>query len=132
MLGPRRLVCSAADPLVLRKGDRAVYERLEQLAFHCATRVCAPFLLIGLVSMTALADDAPRALTGGGLSALMACLALIGLAKADAGRSQPSANGESRESLTVALHASLFAASFFLAALGMAFALGLQTGAIPS
>jgi hypothetical protein len=96
-----------------------VYERLEQLALHPATRVCAPFLLIGLASLGVLADDAPRALAGGGLCALMACLALIGLADTDT----PEADASRRATLTVALHASLFAVSFFLAALGMEMAL---------
>ena len=94
-----------------------MYERLEQLAFHPATRTCAPFLLIGLASVSALANDAPRALAGGGLCALMACLALIAIA-APALR-DGEATGEDHQSLTVALHAALFAASFFLAALAM-------------
>jgi hypothetical protein len=94
-----------------------VYERLEQLAFHPATRACAPFLLIGLASMSALANDAPRALAGGGLCALMACLALIGIATAAPDGDEGA--GEHLQSLNVALHAALFAASFFLAALAM-------------
>jgi hypothetical protein len=96
-----------------------VYERLERFAQLPATRVCAPFLLGGALMLLAFAEDAPRALQAGGIIALLATLVLIREARAIP-VSDLAAEDLSRHLYGAALHAALFAMSFFLAAIGMA------------
>ena len=99
-----------------------MYEHLERLAQLPATRVCAPFVLGGLLFLFALSSEPHKALQAGGLVSLLAAIVLIrdagGLADAedDAGRLLQ------RHFLGAALHAALFAMSFLLAAVGMSLA----------
>lgn len=99
-----------------------MYERLERLVQLPATRVCAPFVLGGLLMLVALANDTPRALQAGGLIALLATLVLL----REAGRFAAGAADDEASALVhkhllgAAMHTALFAASFLLASLGMA------------
>lgn len=97
-----------------------VYERLERFAQLPATRVCAPFVLGGLLLLVAFAGDTQRALQASGLVSLLATCVLI----RDAGGFDMPENQHAavlnRHLLNAALHAAMFAASFLLAALGMA------------
>jgi len=99
-----------------------VYERLERLVQLPATRVCAPFLLGGGLMLLALANEPVQALQAGGLVSLLACFVLMREAGyADAAReTDAAATAEAGTHLySAALHASLFAASFLLASLGL-------------
>lgn len=77
--------------------------------------------------LLALANEPVQALQAGGLVSLLACVVLVreaGYADADAA---PGTAGQAAFDLAshlygAGLHASLFAASFFLASLGMGFA----------
>ena len=110
------------DPRV-RLESAPVYERLERLVQLPALRVCAPFLLGGGLMLLALANEPVQALQAGGLVSLLACMVLAREAGyADAGREGAPSDADLAQHLySAALHASLFAASFFLASLGMGF-----------
>lgn len=100
-----------------------MYERLERLVQLPALRVCAPFLLGGGLMLLALANDPVEALRAGGLVSLLACFVLM----REAGSADASAEAKGKTDLgthlySAALHASLFAASFFLASLGLGLA----------
>ena len=102
-----------------RKVD-IVYERLERFAQLPATRVCAPFVLGGLLLLVAFAGETQRALQASGLVSLLATLVLIRDAGGFAEPEDQHAALLQRHLLNAALHAAMFAASFLLAALGMA------------
>lgn len=97
-----------------------VYERLERIAQLPATRICAPFVLGGLLLLVAFAGDTLRALQASGLVSLLATLVLIRDAGGFQVPEEPHAALLHRHLLNAALHASMFGASFLLAALGMA------------
>lgn len=97
-----------------------MYERLERLAQLPATRICAPFVLGGLLLLVAFAGETQRALQASGLVALLATLVLIRDAGGFQSPEDQSAALLQRHLLNAALHASMFAASFLLAAIGMA------------
>lgn len=97
-----------------------MYEQFERLVQLPATRICAPFLLGGALMLLALAQEPAMALQAGGLVALLACLVLVREASQARSASSPDAGAQIVTHLhTAALHASLFAMSFLLAALGM-------------
>lgn len=99
-----------------------MFERLERLVQLPATRVCAPFVLGGLLMLVALANDTPRALQAGGLIALLATLVLLREASRFAARADDDRAFALLHThlLGAAMHAALFASSFLLASLGMA------------
>lgn len=99
-----------------------MYERLERLVQLPALRVCAPFLLGGGLMLLALANDPVEALRAGGLVAMLASFVLMreaGYADADRETAGRASLDLGTHLYTAALHASLFAASFFLASLGL-------------
>lgn len=105
-----------------------MYERLERLAQLPATRICAPFVLGGLLLLVAFAGESQRALQASGLVSLLATLVLI---RDAGGLTEPEDEVGAmlqRHLLNAALHASLFAASFLLAAIGMAYLVPGATG----
>lgn len=97
-----------------------MYEQFERLVQLPATRICAPFLLGGALMLFALAQEPAMALQAGGLVALLACLVLVREASHAKSVAPPADALQIAAHLqTAALHASLFAMSFLLAALGM-------------
>ncbi len=99
-----------------------MYEQFERLVQLPATRICAPFLLGGALMLLAFAQEPAVALQAGGLVALLACLVLIREANHAKLAAAPDEAPQIATQLhTAALHASLFAMSFLLAALGMGF-----------
>jgi hypothetical protein len=86
-------------------------------------RLCAPFLLGGGLMVLALANEPVQALQAGGLVSLLACFVLMREAgNADSAR---ETSGFTPYELgthlySAALQASLFAASFLLASVGLA------------
>lgn len=102
-----------------------MYERLERLIQLPALRVSAPFLLGGGLMLLALASEPVQALQAGGLVSLLACAVLIreaGYADGDRASVGRPAHDLGTHLYAAALHASLFAASFFLASLGLGLA----------
>lgn len=76
--------------------------------------------------LLALANEPVQALQAGGLVSLLACVVLVREAGSADAEAASEADGRSAYDLvhhlySAALHASLFAASFFLASLGMGF-----------
>ena len=100
-----------------------MYERLEQLAQRPATRICAPFVLGGLLMLAALAGDTARALQAGGLISMLATLVLIREAGMFARPDVGEVLAVRRHLYGAALHASMFAISFLMASLAMALSL---------
>ncbi|MDX2202128.1 MAG: hypothetical protein NW223_05220 [Hyphomicrobiaceae bacterium] len=98
-----------------------MYERLERLAQSPAARLLAPFLVGGALMLAAFADDTARALQAGGIVSLLAALVLMREA-GSAGPEAADAAAIARELYGAAIHAALFAISFFLAALAMGLA----------
>lgn len=96
-----------------------MYEHLERLVQLPATRICAPFVLSGLLFVVALAGEPHKALQAGGLVSLVAALVLIRDARGFAVPADAAGELLQRHLLGAALHATLFAMSFLIAALGM-------------